>query len=290
MSEFDERIVTMVTGCFANYDFFDALDRAYALGFRSVGLMPAVEARHSLGKLPTLDFRGADDAQRRRIKKAMSRFAHISIHQAWNDEWQEWFDCAEFLGAEIVTVHAGEPQSDEAPEQFLERRSKLLSQIGDYAGTKKIKVGVENVRGRYMDYVQLIREVDHPFVGATVDVGHCAYFDEVRSATDAGERADRVNEVLLQLVRDLGPKLYHLHVHNLRPYEAVDFSNIPHPYWHPGMLVDHRDVPSGVIDFPALFGVLKEIGYGGLYEIELEEPDKEAKLVHSAEYLNSLLR
>ncbi|MBS7617116.1 sugar phosphate isomerase/epimerase [Candidatus Bathyarchaeota archaeon] len=289
-TKFDERIVVNVTGCFAGYELFDALNKAEELGFQSVAVMPGPKAKHSLGELTaTLNFYEADEARRRRIKKAMSRFKRISIHQAWDSEWRKWIDCAAYLGAEIVTVHAGTRKKEELLEQFLKRQVQFFRQIGDYARSKGIKIGVENEGGKYGDYVSLIKAIKHPLVGATIDVGHCAYFDEVKSISYMGERAKKLNEVICRLARELGKKIYHFHVHNVQPYEQVDFSKIPSPYWKSGSLVDHRCAADGEIDFPRLFRVLKECGYSGMFELELEEPDMEAKTVRSGEYLNELL-
>jgi len=289
VSKFDERIVINITGCFANHDLFDALRKAEELGFQSVAVMPAGNPKHSLGKLPTLNFYEADETQRIRIKTSMSKFKHISIHQLWDNEWQKWIDCAEFLRAEIVTIHAGLRKKDETMGQFLNRRVNFFRQVGDYAKSKGVKIGVENEGGSYRDYVELIKAINHPAVGATIDVGHCAYFDEVKSINDVNERAKKLNEVICQLVRELGRKVYHFHLHDVKRYEDVDFSKIPKPYWKPGMLVDHRCVGEGIIDFHRLFAVLKEIGYDGLFELELEEPEMEEKALRSGEFLSRLM-
>jgi sugar phosphate isomerase/epimerase len=283
--KFDERIVINVTACFAGYELFEALRRAAELGFQSVAVMPQGPAKHSLGELPTLNFYDADEAQRGCIKQAMSRFKRISIHQAWDDQWQKWVDCAQYIGAEIVTVHPSACKKEESFQQHLGRQVEFFRQVGDYARTKGIKIGVENVGGKYDDYVRLVKEFDHPEVGATIDVGHCAYFEEVVSIADMDARVRKLNEVLCQLMRDLGPKVYHFHIHNVQRYERVDFSRIPHPYWKFGSLVDHRCVPEGEIDFPRLFAVLKEIGYTGIFELELEEPEREDSAVRSGKYL-----
>jgi hypothetical protein len=66
--KFDERIVVSVTGCFASYELFHALNKMREIGFQSVAVMPQGLAKHSLGELPTLNFCKADEAQRERLK------------------------------------------------------------------------------------------------------------------------------------------------------------------------------------------------------------------------------
>jgi len=104
------------------------------------------------------------------------------------------------------------------------------------------------------------------------------------------ERANRLNHVIRQLVRDLGPEVRLFHVHNVQRYEDVDFARIPHPYWKADSLVDHRCVAEGEIDFPRLFAVLEEVRYRGMFLIELEEPERERKAAESGRCLTALIQ
>ena len=52
---------------------------------------------------------------------------------------------------------------------------------------------------------------------------------------------------------------------------------------------DYRSVTDGVIDFPKLFATLKEISYSGLFDIELEEPEREKKSIETGKYLTELI-
>jgi len=287
---FDGRIVVNVTGCFAGREIFSALETAEKLGFQSVAALPSGNPKHSLGELPTLGFYDADEAGRQRIKQALSRFKHISIHQAWDNRWRDWIDCAGYVGAEIVTIHPPLRKRSEPLDKYVEAQARFYSEVGDYARSKGVKIGLENTAGSYDDYVRLIRAIKHPVVGATVDVGHCSFFDEVKSIADSDQRARKLNDVIGQLVRDLGPRLFHFHVHNVRRQERMDFSKMTTRRWEPGSFVDHRCVPEGEIDFARLFAAIKEINYRGLFELELEEPQMEEKAVRSAEYLGSLLK
>lgn len=253
----------------AGYEIFSALEKAKELGFQSIMSFPGgPNTRHSLGEFPTLNFYEGSTQHLEMVKNMLSGFKHISIHQAWDDNWEAWIDCAHYFGAKIVTVHppAGSPQSKQELIAYFRR-------IGDYALSKGIRVGIENVGGEYDDYVCLIKSVDHPAVGATIDVGHCAYFTQVRAVENIHERIAALNEILHKLVCDMGEKLYHFHLHNVRKTD-----------WR-----DHRSVTNGVIDFPSLFAVAKGIGYSGMFDIELEEPEMEKESSQSGEYLSQLL-
>jgi len=251
----------------AGLELYEALETARAIGFQSVMSLPGgPNTRHSLGEFPTFRFYELNEDGRCRLKGMLKRFKHIAVHQAWDDDWKSWIDCAAYLEAEIVTIH-------HKPKATVEDQAEFLRRIGDYAIGKGVRIGVENVGGDLKKFVSLIESVEHPSMGATLDVGHCAYFDDIKSISNLEERAKTLNDLMEKLVRELGGRLLHLHVHNVRLSD-----------WR-----DHRSVPEGVIDFPRLVQTLKEIGYGGLFVIELEEPEMIEKARESGRYLSRLL-
>jgi sugar phosphate isomerase/epimerase len=126
------------------------------------------------------------------------------------------------------------------------------------------------------DYTELIADANHPSVGAVIDTGH------IRGSTDIGlsaERRDsdearaRFNDVLDRLVTVAGSRVFHLHLSDVRRSD-----------W-----ADHREIGSGIIDFPRLFATLRRIGYRGLYVLELEEPDTIGALARSRGYVEKLI-
>ena len=270
---FNERIALGMPSL-AGYELFDALSKARELGFQSVMSLPGgPNTKHSLGEFPTLNFYEADEAYKQRVRIALRGFKHISIHQAWDTNWKLWIDCASYFGAEIVTVHSGLRETDQSLRQFCLQRSKYLREIGDYAKANDVKIGIENEGGDYEDYIQLLEAIDHTSVGATIDVGHCAYFNEIKSIVNLDDKAKALNDLLCRMVNRLGKNLYHFHLHNVCKTD-----------WR-----DHRSVTDGAIDFPKLFTTLKEIGYSGLFDIELEEPEREKKSIETGKYLTELM-
>ena len=258
----------------AGYDIFSALEKSKGLKFQSVMSLPGgPNTKHSLGEFPTFDFYDGSVQHRERLKEVLSGFKHVSVHQAWDENWRAWIDCADYFGAKVVTVHIPPAKPEDPKGESKQNQITYFREIGDYAQGKGIKVGVENTGGEYADYVDLIGSIDHPAVGATIDVGHCAYFSEVRSIADVDDKVKVYNEILCRLVDDLGEKVYHFHIHNVRKAD-----------WR-----DHRAVTEGVIDFPRLFAAIKKIGYPGLFDIELEEPEREKKSSESGEYLSKLI-
>lgn len=113
-----------------------------------------------------------------------------------------------------------------------------------------------------------------PFVGATLDLGHCAYFESVLAVNDPAARVFSLNETIRTMVRSLNERLFSVHAHDVRQSD-----------WR-----DHRCVGSGVIGFSALFTELQHVGYTGLFEVELEEPDREIAAAKTGEVLTTLCR
>ena len=237
---FNERICLGLPSL-AGYKLPVAIEKVRALGFQSLMILPdGPNTYHSLGEFPTVSFYEGNEQQLQKEKEALSNFKHLSIHQAWDDEWKKWIDCATYFGAEIVTIHAC--------------KTHFLPQIVDYIKGKNIKIGIENEGGKYTDYLDLIKTTDYPGVGATIDTGHCAYFSEVQEISNPEQRVKELNETILKLARELGDKVYHFHFHNVR---REDFR-------------DHRSIVQGIINFAQLFSTLGEIGYQGLLDLELD--------------------
>ncbi|NOY82405.1 MAG: sugar phosphate isomerase/epimerase [Kiritimatiellaeota bacterium] len=288
MPPFSDRVCLSVTGSMAGCDIVGALRTSRRLGFVSVAAMPSGAPQHSLGRLlPTLGFDVAGPATREAVTAELRRFRRISIHQAWDDKWRFWFDTAAEVGAEIVTVHARLPTP--ASAEVIAARAAELTEWGRYAAERRIAVGVENEGMRECDFLSLVERLDGETVGVTLDIGHCAYFAEMPQGLTVPHRAAVLNERIQNLVRRLGRRLKLLHVHNVKPFEQVDFSRIPKPYWKPGMLVDHRRIDDGLIDVPALAAVLAESGYDGMFEIELEEPDLSTSARLTGAFLDRLV-
>jgi len=287
---FDDRICISVTGSLAGFSTPEALDTARVLGFQSVAVMPDGVPQHSLGMpLPTL-LRGTSDSRSRDcVREKLAGFRRISIHQSWDRDWPSWIETAHEVGAEIVTVHAGLPPSAGEARQAFDARLDFLREFGRHAADRGVTVGIENEGGDRDLYVRLVHAVDLPTVGATLDIGHCAFFDRIRGIPNMQRRAVALNCLLAEVIAELGDRLLLLHVHNVRPFEQVDLSSIPRPYWKPGEYVDHRSLDRGDIDVPALFEALGKGDFAGMLEIELEEPEREAEVLATARCIQTQL-
>lgn len=163
------------------------------------------------------------------------------------------------LGAPVVTLTGGRP-SDLAdlgmpidpPEAYRERLLEGLETVVRMADQAGVDLAFEPEPGQFIettaDLKALLDEVDHPRLGANLDVGHawCAGDDPAES------------------VRVLGRYIRHLHLEDIK--DRRHFHLIPGE--------------GGEIDFAAIRRALDAIGYAGAAAVELytypDEPDRAA--------------
>ncbi|MBM4044649.1 MAG: sugar phosphate isomerase/epimerase [Planctomycetes bacterium] len=144
--------------------------------------------------------------------------------------------------------------------------------LGDFGAKHGVRVCIETMWPPTVEqFVRLVHEIGHPFVGACVDVGHVAW-TVPQKLRGTAEGVALYNDNLAALVEGLGPKLMHFHVHDVRPSD-----------WR-----DHRACGTGCIDWSRLFGLLKGLGYAGSLALELEEYDLVGALVASKRILEGL--
>jgi len=166
---------------------------------------------------------------------------------------------ANVLGAPVVTLTGGRP-SDlttlrlpiDPSEVLRERLLDGLEAVVGAADLAGVDLAFEPEPGQLIettaDLKALLEAVDHPRLGANVDVGHawCAGDDPAEA------------------IRLLGRRVKHLHLEDIR--DRVHYHLIPGE--------------GGEIDFAAIRRALDEIGYAGAAAVELytyaDEPDRAA--------------
>ena len=156
------------------------------------------------------------------------------------------------LGAPVVTITTGQPLSGEPPQVLRDRLLAGLEHVVRAADLAGVEVAIEPEPGQFIersaDLKQLLDEVDHPRLGANLDIGHVWC-----SGDDPAEA-----------VRLLGRRIRHLHLEDIKDRR--------HYHLIPGL---------GEIDFAAVRRALGEIGYGRAAAVELytyaDEPDRAAR-------------
>ena len=282
------------TACLAGVSLGEAIRTIDRLGFDTLEMIAYTGARHSMGAIPGFDFHSADPMQRRQMYEATRVFDHISAHMPFTDVHllssdaevrragvdtiQRAMDGLAFLEGSVAVVHAGWPEEGKSFRDVWTLMLDTFRSLGDYAGERGLKIGLETMQPDSVEeYTELIFDVDHPAVGATVDTGH------IRGATEIGlpparqftpEGTERFNVVLNNVAELLGDHVLHVHLTDVRGSD-----------WK-----DHQTVGSGIIDFPRFFETLDQIEYGGLLVFELEEPNQTAALRASKTHVEQILR
>jgi len=153
------------------------------------------------------------------------------------------------LGATVVTITGGQPTSGEPAHVLHNRLLEGLEQAARAADLAGVDLAFEPEPGQFVETTAAVRDiletVDHPRLGANVDVGHawCAGDDPAEA------------------IRTLGRRVKHLHLEDIK--DRVHYHLIPGE--------------GGEIDFGAIREALDEIGYTGAAAVELytyaDEPD-----------------
>ncbi|MEA3403575.1 MAG: sugar phosphate isomerase/epimerase [Armatimonadota bacterium] len=250
------------------------------LGLEGVELLGFEGYRHSQGDLPGVWLDELDDAGREELAGLLAPFEDVSVHapfwevapfsvnsalrRASREQLRATVRGAAGLGASTITTHVI-PRPGYELAEYRQDVLELYRELGDLAGELGCAVTVETGFPPGVEaFAALIRDIDHPAVGATVDVGH------LRALLSEDERrpeaiGEAYNALVWRHVRSLRGRISHVHLHDVRAEG----------------LRDHRECGTGVIDYPALMRELLAAQYQGMLSFELEESDDLAALGRS---------
>jgi len=281
-------IISASSACLANDTLEHALVRLRELGFTAVELLGFVGARHRIGDLP-----GAwlDDGEMVEwLAEKLAGFTHLSTHAPFlalqifthNTGIREEslrqlraaIDGTGRLGGTVTAVHAHPRMFFSIEEQWPDLVD-TFRRLGDHGERAGVRVGIETMWPPSVEqYLGLIHDIDHPFVGSTVDIGHVA-FAVPRELQRTPEGAADHNDKLVAVIEGMGEKLFLFHVHDVRIAD-----------WR-----DHREVGTEgcTVDWPRFVHTLRRVGYAGLLPFELEEEDREGALVRGRDFLQGLI-
>lgn len=277
MASFDPARLGFSTACFARTSLPRALELGSAMGFRTLELLAFDGYCHSQGPLSGFYFEHMTGSERDALRQLVSGFDYLSTHAPFieicplspNPSVRETaqrqleiaIESAAFLGASTTTTHIV-PRFGCELADFTQKLTDLYRRLGDLAAAAGVTVTIETGYPVPVEqFAEVVWGIDHPAVGANVDVGH------LRGAIPADlrgtpEGAASYNDLLEAHVSSLGTKLLHFHLHDINP----------------DTFRDHRAAGRGFLDYPRLFQTAAEIGYDGLFVFELEEPDLEQAL------------
>lgn len=180
----------------------------------------------------------------------------ISPNPAWREDRIRMIgrclDLAKAVGASNVSITSGRCLGDVSPERAESLLTDNLRRVLDMADRAGVDVGIECEPGLYLEYAAELREwidrLNHPRLGANLDVGHSQVLGE--SIPDA--------------IRLLRGRIWNLHVEDI-----------------PGRKHYHLIPGEGTLDWGALRDALRGVGYARTVTVELytqtADPDGAAR-------------
>jgi len=266
------RMITLAfsTNAYTNFSLSEACDRIAAAGYEAVEILADVphaypltysehQARRLKERLDGLGLRAvAINANTAMgyftpVPKALTfEPSLISADEVCREDRiaiiRRAMALANGLETPVVTITTGQPLSGEPAEVLRDRLLAGLEQVVQAADLAGVDVAIEPEPGQFIetsaDLKALLDEVDHPRLGANLDVGHawCAGDDPAEA------------------VRLLGRHLKHLHLEDIKDRR--------HYHLIPGL---------GEMDFKAIRSALDGVGYSAAAAVELytyaDDPD-----------------
>ncbi len=259
---------------FPGYGLFRSIGILHGLGFQTIELHPMGAPDARPGMPPGFEFDHMGEASKERLKAALQPFRYISTHLPWVDtpyfspfipahefgvrRIDRALEATAFVGAEVANIHV----QRSAHIALTDAWPMLVSSFrrwGDMARDLGFRLAIETgYPDSVREFTRLIGEIDHEYVGGTVDVGHQADYAELVArvrpedkATPEGIRA--YNDVTHEIIDGLGAKLFHMHVHDIEP-----------DTW-----AEHKPLVHGFVDYPRLVAKLRKLNYQGLLVCEI---------------------
>ena len=272
------------TNAFVRYSIVEAVERIAAIGYEGIELL--ADAPHLYAELVT-------PSELNKLKRVLDRtglaVANINANTAvgyyGREFWEPLFepslanpeqdlrrwriayskrciDMAHMLEAPCVSLTSGRPVPGVSPDQSIEFLRESLNEVLDYAEKRSVRIGIEYEPGllieRCGELSALIEEMNSPYLGANLDLGHSYVL---------GEPPETV-------VNALSQKLFHIHIEDIRARK--------HYHLIPG---------TGDMDFAKLFTILEDHNYEGFVTVELytypHQPEAAARQALS--YLQTIL-
>ncbi len=258
------------------YSLSQAIALLRELRFEVIEIHPMGRPEPTPKVFPGFQFDQLSEAQKRQIKADLKPFKQVTTHLPYSGlnwlspdpaekqraihavdtaiEGSAWF------GASVAVLHPQPlPQAN-----WQTRKSEYVETIARWveaAARHKMRIAIETGFPHSVDdFVAFIHAVNHPNAGATIDVGHQGRFAEL-ARIPAEHRAlpasiQAYNDTTNAILRKLGPKIFHLHVHDIDPAT-----------W-----VEHKPLVHNFVDYPRLYQTLNEINYKGALVLEIGGP------------------
>ncbi|MCC6858400.1 MAG: sugar phosphate isomerase/epimerase [Bryobacterales bacterium] len=263
----------------AGYSLDQAIQLLRALALPVIELHPMGVPEATPGRFPGFEFDRLAETERRRLRESLRGFRAVTSHLPYSGlnyfakgpaaresvrAVEAALEATAYFGAKLAVLHPMPPQGFE-PAAGWSAMVKRIRDWGDEALRGRFRLGLETgYPPSVRDFVRLVKEVDHPAVGATIDVGHQANYAELAAKVKPGERGTPAgirayNDTTIAIIEQLGAKVFHLHVHDIEPAT-----------WK-----EHKPFGSGFVDYPRLIAALRNSGYAGCLVMEIGAPPDE---------------
>lgn len=259
---------------------FEAIDLIRKLGFATIEIQPMGKIAPTPDRFPGFHFDEISDSDKRKIRDALKGFRNVTAHMPYTDlHWLSRFepisefgikqvdialDAAAYYGCKVAVLHP-EVANGRTMEESWPDLIRLIRRWGDRAKRGNMQLALETGYPRSVrDYLRLIHEIDHEYVGATLDVGHQSRYEELVAKVKPEERGApkgirAYNDTIHDIIDGLGRKLFHFHIHDIEP-----------DTW-----AEHKPLIYGFVDYPRLLAKLKKVNYLGLLIFEIGGPASE---------------
>lgn len=262
---------------YPGYDLYRSIGILHGLGFQTIELHPMGSPEARPGMPPGFELDRMAEREKRRLKEALQPFRYFSTHLPWVDtpyfspfaasheygvqRIEAALRASAFVGAEVANVHV-QRSAHISLEDAWPMLVRTFQRWGDTAGELGLRLAIETGYPQSVrEFVQLIGDINHEQVGATVDVGHQKSYAELTARVKPEDRGTpegikAYNDVTLQIIEELGAKIFHMHVHDIEP-----------DTW-----AEHKPLVHGFVDYPRLLAKLDEVDYQGLLVFEIGGP------------------
>lgn len=261
------------------FSLTDAVKACRDLGFPAIEIQPMGVPQATPNKFPGFAFDQFPEAGRLALKQQLRGFDRITTHLPYTGlNWmspdpehkrrsisavEEAMRATGYFGASAAVLHAqvlsDNPNGDPPlPNEYLDR----IRGWGDLARKLGFRIAAETGYPRSVaGFTNFFQALNHPNIGATLDVGHQKSYRELTARVKPDQKGSpegirAYNDINNQLVEQLGPRLFNLHIHDIQP-----------DTWD-----EHKPLIHGFVDYPRLLASLRKVNYDGCLVFEIGGP------------------
>ena len=177
--------------------------------------------------------------------ESIRRTGGIVPDQTWKENWRNLevnAALARSLGLRLITFHAGFLPHDPNDPEFKKLLDRLR-QVADLFAEFGLELGLETGQETAEALSEFLEVLERPNVGVNFDPANMILYD----------KGDPI-----EALRTLGPSLRQCHIKDATRTKK------------PGTWGEEVPAGKGEVDWPAFFGALREVGFGGYLSIERE--------------------